>query len=165
MPTWTLNWQRGPVAIDLPDRNLQKIIEAPDLPNLGSPVEQVRRAIARPIGSPPLAELVRSGDRVALLVTDWHDRILGQEGVGDLLLDELNAAGVPDRDVILIHAAGLHGHHGGRSKIGHLADRVRYVEHDPLDESSLVFRGVTRVGTPVWINRHVAEADFVLGVG
>jgi nickel-dependent lactate racemase len=166
LPTWTLDWRRGPVEIDLPTHNLSQAIESPDLPVLGSPVELVSRALDRPIGSPPLAELVHPGDRVALLVSDWHDRILGQEGVGALLLDRLNAAGVPDRNVTLVHAAGLHGHHGGRSKVGaELLSRVCYVEHSPLDEEDLVFRGVTRVGTPVWVNHHVAEADFVIGVG
>jgi nickel-dependent lactate racemase len=166
MPTWTLDWKRGPLAIELPERNIQQVIEPPSLPNLGTPVDLVERALAAPIGCPPLAEMVHPGDRVALLVTDWHDRILGQEGVGDLLLDRLNAVGVPDRNVTLVHAAGLHGHHGAHTRIGPaLLDRVRYVEHDPLDEASLVYRGVTPVGTPVWVNPIVAEADFVLGVG
>ncbi len=166
MPTWTLDWKCGPTAIELPERNVQQIIEAPDLAPQGAPVERVARALDRPIGCPRLEEMVHPGDRVALLVTDWHDRIVGQEGVGNYLLDRLNAVGVPDQNVTLVHAAGLHGHNGARSRLGEaLLNRVRYVEHDPLDEDSLVFRGVTPVGTPVWINPVVAEADFVLGVG
>ena len=41
------------------------------------------------------------------------------------------------------------------SRVGH------YVEHDPFDEPNLCFRGVTPLGTPVWVDRWVAEADFV----
>lgn len=166
MATWTLDWQRGPLPIEIPDANLQTRIEPRELPSLGTPVELVARALDQPIGCPRLEEMVQPGDRVALLVTDVHDRIVGGEGVGDLILDRLNARGVPDENVTLIHAAGLHGHAGGRSRLGEqILSRVRYVEHDPLDESSLAFRGVTRLGTPVWVNRHVAEADCVLGVG
>lgn len=166
MASWTLDWQRGPVEIALPDRNLQTTIEAPDLPTLGPPAELVARALDHPIGCPRLEEMVKPGDKVALLVTDFHDRVFGNEGVGDLILDRLNRAGVPDANVTLVHAAGLHGHAGGRSRLGErMLGRVRYVEHDPLDAASLVFRGVTRVGTPVWVNRQVAEADFVMGVG
>jgi lactate racemase len=166
MPTWTLDWKRGPLTIEIPERNLQQRIEAPDLPNLGTPVELVTRALEQPIGPARLEKLVQPGDRVAFLVTDWHDKIVGQEGVGDLILDRLNEAGVPDRNVTLVHAAGLHGHYLAQQKLGEkLLSRVRYTEHDPLDESSLCFRGVTKVGTPVYVNRYVAEANFVLGIG
>jgi hypothetical protein len=163
MPSWTLEWQRGPLTIDLPDA---RAIERPELPALGTPLELVRQALAAPIGCPPLGEMVRPGDRVALLVTDMQDRVLGQQGVGDYLLDELNRLGVPDANVVLVHAAGMHGHPGARAKVGGLVDRVGlYVEHDPFDEPNLTFLGATLLGTPVWINRWVAEADFVMGVG
>jgi len=163
---WTLDWKRGPLSIELPQANRQFAITTPVLPNLGPPTELVARALDGPIGCPPLGDQVRPGDRVAVLVTDMHDRIFGNEGVGDLILDRLNAAGVPDREILLVHAAGLHGHAGARSRVGEpMLQRVRYVEHNPLDDDSLVFRGVTRLGTPVWVNREVAEADFVIGVG
>jgi nickel-dependent lactate racemase len=167
MPRWTLGWKSRPLEVELPDDSSVSVIERRDLPTLGTPLELVRKAIERPIGCPPLAESVRAGDRVALLVTDTHDRPVGQEGVGDYLLDQLNRAGVPDRNVTLIHAAGLHGHPGARGRIGAaLIGRVGcYLEHDPLDESSCRYVGVTPLGTPVWVNRHVADADFVLGVG
>src|SRR5437016_5217984 len=137
MPGWTLGWKSGPLAVELPDDSSVKVIERRDLPTLGTPLELVRRAIERPIGCAPLAESVGAGDRVALLVTDTHDRQVGQEGVGDYLLDQLNRAGVPDRNVTLIHAAGLHGHSGARGRLGEaLIGRVgQYLEHDPLDET------------------------------
>jgi len=165
MATWTLEWQRGPQTITLPDEHL-RVVERPELPQLGTPVELVDRALARPIGCPLLEEELRPGDRVALLVTDMQDRILGQEGVGAYLLDRLNRAGVPDRHVTLVHAAGMHGHPLARQKLGEaVLGRVNYVEHDPLDPREHRFLGVTHLGTPVWVNRHVADADFVMGVG
>jgi hypothetical protein len=73
---------------------------------------------------------------------------------------------VPDDHITLIHAAGMHGHHRGRVKLGEaLLQRLRYVEHNPLDEASLAYLGCTRQGTAVWINRQVAEADLVIGFG
>jgi nickel-dependent lactate racemase len=167
MPRWTLDWRKGPLTVELPDDGSVRVIERPELPTLGTPLELVKKALADPIGSPPLAELVKPADRVALLVTDMQDRILGQEGVGDYLLDELNRLGVPDDKVTLVHAAGMHGHPKGSTRLGpKLISRVgRYVEHDPFDEATHAFVGVTRLGTPVWVNKAVAEADFVMGVG
>ncbi|HEX5417879.1 MAG TPA: lactate racemase domain-containing protein [Chloroflexota bacterium] len=166
MPSWTLDWQRGPVEVSVPDANLQTVIRAPALPTLGTPEELVTRALDHPIGCPPLEQQITPGSRVAVLVSDMHDRLFGTGDLERAVLDRLNRRGISDEQITLVHAAGLHGHHGGRSKIGErVLGRVRYVEHDPLDESALVFRGVTRLGTPVFLNRVVAEADFVLGIG
>ena len=165
MPSWTIDWQSGPQTISLPDSNTQTI-RRPALPSLGTPLELVERALANPIGCPPLEELVRPGDRVALLVTDNQDQVLGQAGVGQYLLDNLNRAGIPDQHITLIHAAGMHGHARARQKLGaDILGRVTYVEHDPIDPREHRYLGVTRLGTPVWVNRHVADADFVMGVG
>ena len=135
MPRWTLSWQSGPLEVELPDDSRVQVIERPEPPALGTPVELVRKAIERPLGCPPLVEMVKPGDRVALLVTDTHDRQVGQEGVGDLLLDLLNSAGVPDKNVTLIHAAGMHGHPRARGRVGEaLIGRVaRYVGPEPYE--------------------------------
>lgn len=165
MATWTLDWAQGPMTVTLPDENL-KVLERPELPVLGTPVELVDRALAQPIGCPPLEQIVKPGDRAALLVTDMQDQVLGRQGVGQYLLDRLNAAGVPDERITVVHAAGMHGHPGARRRIGDgIVGRVRYLEHDPMDESCLAYVGMTLAGTPVWVNRVVAEADFVMGVG
>ncbi len=167
MPTWMLNWQSGSLEVTVPDANLVQVVERPTLPQLGSPTELVARALANPIGSPPLRELIKPGSRVGILLTDVHDSIFGADGgVGIFLLDLLNEIGVPDRNIWLIHSAGMHGHHRARQKIGEaILARVAYHEHAPTDESNLTFYGATRAGTPVWINKLAAECDFLLGVG
>lgn len=165
MASWTLGWDRGPCTVTLPDENL-RVLARPELPELGAPLELVDRALSAPIGSPPLEQMVGPGDRVALLVTDIQDRLLGQQGVGRYLLDRLNAAGVPDDRITMVHAAGMHGHPGARGRIGdEILGRVAYVEHDPMDDAGLAYVGMTLAGTPVWVNRVVAEADFVVGIG
>jgi nickel-dependent lactate racemase len=165
--TWTLDWRRGPLTVTVPDRNLRRVVQARPRPSLGAWTDLVRKAIEDPIGSPPLRELLRPGMRVAILLTDMHDAMFGQrDRVGPMLLDYLNAAGVPDRNVLLVHAAGLHGHAEARERIGtEVLERVAYHEHDPLDESCLTFHGATWQGTPVWTNKLAAECDLMIGFG
>jgi nickel-dependent lactate racemase len=167
MATWTLDWQRGPLEVTIPDRNVRQVVQARPQPSLGAWPELVRGAIDHPIGSPPLCELLRPGMRVAILLTDWHDALFGtRHRVGPMLLDYLNAAGIADRDVLLVHAAGLHGHRDARERIGpEVLGRVAYQEHDPLDEDCLAFHGATWHGTPVWINKLAAECDLMIGFG
>ena len=167
MARWEVAWQSGPQVIDIPDRNLAGLVERPEIPPLADPVAAVMAAVDAPLGCPPLDELARPGQRVALLVTDWHDSIFGVEGkVGLALLDRLNARGIPDDHITVVHAAGMHGHHRGREKVGEaIIGRVRYLEHNPIDEASLALIGFTPQGTPLWVNRVVAEADLVIGFG
>jgi len=155
------------MEVTIPDRNVRQVVQARTQPRLGSWPDLVRKAIQDPIGSPPLHALLRPGMRVAVLLTDWHDAIFGtRDRVGPMLLDYLNSAGIPDRDVLLIHAAGLHGHRDARERIGReVLDRVAYHEHDPLDESCLTFHGATWQGTPVWTNKLAAECDLMIGFG
>jgi nickel-dependent lactate racemase len=167
MATFELPWIDAPLVLDIPDENIQTIVRAPDLPVLGEPLDRVRRALENPLGSPPLQEAVRPSHRVTLLVADTVDRYLGPpHNIGPYLLEQFNRAGVPDRQITVVHAAGMHGHAGAAQKLGEeWLGRVRYVEHHPGREEDLVFVGTTSLGTPVWVNRAVAQADYVLGVG
>jgi hypothetical protein len=167
MATFSVNWKNGPVAMDIPDRNIQAVVAPPELSASDEPAALVRRALDRPIGCPPLEEAIKPGDQVALLVTDTRDALLGPpHNLGPYLVDRLNACGVPDRHISLIHAAGMHGHAGARQRIGDWwINRIRYVEHHPWKDEDLAYLGTTMRGTPIWVNRLVAEADYVLGIG
>ena len=91
---------------------------------------------------------------------------------GDFLpsvLDRLNAAGAADDHITIVTASGMHDPMDDDrmiAKVGLEAfRRVRCISHDGGNESMLAFFGVTPMGTPVWVNRYVAEADFKMAFG
>ena len=167
MATFQVPWTNGEMSLNLPDENIETVVLPRELTQLGDPIDGVKAALEKPIGCPPLKDALTSSDRLALLITDTMDSLMGPpHNIGSYLLDQFNAAGVPDEHITLLHAAGMHGHAGAREKLGQgWLYRVRYVEHHPYKTEDLVFVGTTRMGTPVWVNRVVAEADYVLGVG
>lgn len=139
--------------------------EIPPVPDVD---QQIRRALGKPLGSLPLRELVDPGKRV-VVIGDDGTRLTPTHQVVPLLLDELNAGGVPDDDIILIIATGTHRamtpaeitvKYGDR-----VTDRVRVINHDCLEEDNLVPCGTTRRGTDIWVNRLVLDADVRVGVG
>ena len=131
----------------------------------GAELALVRDALARPVGTPELRALVRPGQQVAIVVSDMTrpcptDRLL------PLVLEELAAASVPDADVTVVVALGLHRAQTAAELAALVGpavyDRVRVVNHDPQD---VVRLGVTSRGTPVELFRPLVEADVRICLG
>ncbi len=85
-----------------------------------------------------------------------------------LLLDELNAGGIPDERIRVVVALGMHRKHTPE-ELERLAgpsvcSRVPVLNHSVL-EDHCVYLGDTSKGTPVTINRHVVEADLRIATG
>ncbi len=138
------------------------------LPPLSDPESAVRSALLHPIGRPPLRELIQPGERVAVLVNDIT-RLVHSELFLPVLIDELNEAGVPDRDIFIVFALGIHRPQTPEEQhriVGErVARRVELYDHDCYDRKNLVLLGRTSRGNEVWINRRVREADRVILTG
>jgi lactate racemase len=168
--TYRVPWDGSEREVVLPADAIRAEIAFTDLPPLPDPAAALLRAMEEPLGRPPLAEMVWPGAKVALLTGDrMTDLILGsRDGLGHVILDYLNRAGVRDEDVTLVFACGTHPHRNADEKIGpRLINRVgRYVKHLSSDADQLRFVGYTRsASNAVWLNQAVVDADVVIGVG
>jgi nickel-dependent lactate racemase len=138
------------------------------VPRLPDAAAAIRQALRAPIGSPPLRELVRRGDRVVVVHSDLT-RPMPNERVLPLLLVELEAAGVRRDDVTLLNALGTHRRQTPQELAGMLGQeivaRYRCLQHDAWDEKSLVSLGHTSFGHPVRVNRTYLEADVKILTG
>jgi lactate racemase len=165
---YTVGWNGERRALSVPRDNLAVELTMHDQPPVADAARTIIDALEAPIGARPLSEQVRPGMKVALLTGDRiTDTMLGaREGVGHRLLDHLNRLGVRDADVTLVHAGGSHYNPDWRDRFGaSLLGRVHAIRHDAWESDQLRFVGITSRATPVWVNRVVTEADFVLGVG
>jgi nickel-dependent lactate racemase len=135
---------------------------------LPSPEEAVRDALAYPIEAKPLRNLVKAQDRVVIVVNDIT-RLVHTDVFLPVVVQELNRAGIPDRQISVVFALGLHRGQTAeerRAIIGDaMAARLRVYDHDAFDGANLVSVGQTSRGNEVWINRRVHEADFVILTG
>jgi nickel-dependent lactate racemase len=137
-------------------------IETPDGAGL------IRQALDNPIDSPPLSEIVSRGDKVAVIASD-STRATRSEVFLPILVDELNSAGVPDGDIAIVVALGIHRRQSEaehRRLLGEdLFERIRPVDHDARDRANLCSYGATSRGTEVAVNRTAAEADKIVLTG
>ena len=152
-------------VVEVPEKNLIGVLRAKPAPAIASEEEEVRRALREPVGAPPLRQVVRSGEKIAVITSDIT-RPMPTRKVMPALLDELYAAGVKPEDITLVFALGSHRRQTDEERRRLAGERawneIRCVDCDPDD---CVHLGVTSAGTPVDITRVVAEADRRICLG
>ncbi|MFB0920516.1 MAG: nickel-dependent lactate racemase, partial [Oscillospiraceae bacterium] len=155
----------GTQAVELPEKNLLGILTPNSVPHELSGEAEVRRALASPIGSKPLRELVKPGQHIAIVTSDIT-RPMPTWLVMPDILDELYAAGAKAEDITLVFALGSHRKHTQEEQ-KKLAGERAFNEIKCVDSNgaSYVSFGTTSHGTPVDIVQTVAEADFRICLG
>ncbi len=127
----------------------------------------VRTALRRPVDGPPLRELVKPGQSVAISMCDGT-RPQPRDLMIPAVLEELEGL-VALEDVVLLVATGTHRGNTDaeiRAMLGdEVVDRVRVVNHDARDDSSLVYLGRHGADVPVFLNRHWVDADVRITTG
>jgi len=168
MTTVTMPFGGKPLRFEVPERNLSQILE----PNACTPLADldsaIAAALANPIGQPPIEDWVKPSDRV-LLVSDDNTRLTPADRMIPPLLERLNSAGVPDRNIACIMALGTHRYMTDEemtAKVGPtVRRRIRVCNHEWREPDNLVALGTSSAGTPLEVNRAVVEADVVIGLG
>ena len=95
------------LPVEVPERNLQAVLQPSAIENDLDEAEIVRRALAQPIGTPRLCEIVKPGQKIVIVTSDIT-RPRPTARVMPFVLEELDRAGVRDEDVTLVFATGVH---------------------------------------------------------
>jgi len=160
-----LAYGREGLWVDLPDRNVT-VVDPRFVEGLPDEEAAIIQALRRPLGTPPLREMVKPEDTVAIVFSDItrptpNDRLLPP------LLGEL--CHVPREQIVLINATGMHRLNTEEELRGMLGDGVvddyRIVQHDAWDESGMVNLGQTRFGHEILVNHTYAEATVKILTG
>jgi len=155
-------------TLRIPAANLAWVAGPKDVPPVADLPEAVRAAIRSPIGAPTLPELVARHGTETVILADDATRSTPQDLILPIVLNELNATGVPDRDITVLIARGTHRRmnedecraHYGEEVLARV--RVENLSQDPADFLDL---GVTPMGVPIFVNRRYLESDLSIAVG
>jgi nickel-dependent lactate racemase len=131
------------------------------------PHQLVTEALNNPIGTPRLQGIINAGEKVVIVTSDIT-RYSASEVYLPLVVDELNRCGIPDANISIVIALGIHRGQSAeehRKILGPLYGRIAVYDHDCDDPEQLVDLGVTDGGIPVQINRRVTAADRVIVTG
>ncbi|HEY3426249.1 MAG TPA: lactate racemase domain-containing protein, partial [Negativicutes bacterium] len=108
MKEFALDFGSGKMIVKLPEKNILDIIEGKVTKAISDVPAAVREALRHPIGSSSLEHSVSKGESVAIIAADITRLWIRQDLFLPVLLDELNAAGIPDSDILLVVALGAH---------------------------------------------------------
>ena len=156
------------ICARIPARNYLGNIEPKEKQGVTDTRVEITRALNEPNGTKRLSELVKPGDKIAIVVND-QTRSTPSHLIIPPLLDELNKAGLQDTDITIIIGCGTHRPAKPEETKTLLGDqtlqRVKVMSHD-CKAKDLVFIGKTKTyGTKVYVNRVFAEANLRILTG
>jgi nickel-dependent lactate racemase len=157
-----------PVSLTLPDGALIETIDIPYSPPIDDPKGEILQSLRNPVESAPLKTLATGKRKVVVVVPD-RTRPAPLNLVLRLVLTELLMGGVASSDIAIIIGIGTHRPMSESEIAAHLGKDIvgsyRVLNHAWWEKEELVDLGVTKNGTPIQVNRRVAEADLTIAVG
>ena len=159
-----LKYGKGHFQVEVPDKNYAGTLLPNEMAGAKDEQAEIARALANPIGSKPLREKLKQGMKVVVIISDVTRPCPSYKFL-PLLLDEINAGGVPDADITVIVALGTHRKTSEDEKkalLGAAYGRVRCIDDNPADCKTI---GTSTFGHRIDIFREVAEADAVVCTG
>ena len=126
----------------------------------------VETALNNPIGAPTISDIAH-GKESAVIVVEDISRPTRCGPICEIILSELNSAGIPDHNITLIGAIGSHRpmtRHDYIKKVGtNVVNRLNIENHHPYE--NLVKLGKSAMGTPIFLNKTYFNADIKIAVG
>ncbi len=156
------------LSFDLPKDCYARIFEPQPSEITEGPEQLIQKALDSPLGTNRLEDIVKTGDKV-LIVCDDLTRPTPTKIIIHSILQRLSLAKVPDNDIEILFALGTHRpmtRDEMISKVGEqIYKRIVCHNHNCFDERELSFFGHSDEGIPVWLNKRLKEASFIIGVG
>jgi len=135
---------------------------------VSNPEEKILISLNNPIESEKLENIIKENEKICIIVDDitrpTPTKILIKPIIK--LIESLN---VKKDNVTIIFANGGHRPQTKEEMINilgrYIVDNYKIVNHDAKDRETLKYLGLTKRGTPVFINKIVIESDLRILIG
>ncbi|KJR44240.1 Transcriptional regulator [Desulfosporosinus sp. I2] len=159
-----LAYGKNGLSINVPEQT--RIVEPNFLELPENDHELVLQALRNPIGTRPLKEMVKSTDKVVIVISDIT-RPTPNHKLVPWILEELPH--VPLENVSIINGLGTHRDQTREELVEMLGetivDSVRIINHHCHEKAELTHLGTSSFGCDVYLNKEYVEADFRIVTG
>jgi lactate racemase len=162
---YSLGFAKTTMKVNIEDENLAGVLHANEVSIKLTGAPEVKRAIENPIDSERLSEIVKPGEKIAIVTSDIT-RPMPSKVLLPVVLEELAKAGVKDENITIVFALGSHRKHTEEEKkylVGEeIYSRINCIDSDIKD---FIHFGYTENKTPIDIFTPVAKADRRICLG
>lgn len=163
-----LKYGKESIRLNLKENEIKGIVEA-DASDHPSLAEITKAALADPIASKQLKDLVSIGDSALIIISDITRSWQQIPKFLPFLIEELKVGGVELDDITILSALGSHRAHSESEKKELLGEafygKIKFIDHDADDKEKMKYLGKTSAGTPTWINKAVFDSDNLILTG
>lgn len=160
----SLQYGKGEVLVEVPDDSV--VVEPRELAGLEDEKQAVIDALRKPVGLPPLRDMVKPTDKIAIVISDIT-RPTPNHKLVPWILEELSY--VPLENFVIINGTGTHRDQTREEFVQMLGDwvvdNVKIINHHCHNKDELVNLGTSRFGCDVYLNKAYVEADFRIVTG
>lgn len=160
-----LQYGKDGLRVEIPSNNVT-VLAPRFLPGLPDEAAAFAEAVRQPINTYPLKDLIRSTDKVAVVIPDIT-RPLPNDRLLPWLFAELDH--VPAENFVIINGTGSHRVNTPAEldqMVGkEVAARYRIVNHNSHDPATMKLAGKTADGREVYFNKDYVEADKRIVMG
>lgn len=167
---FTVPYSHERITFTLPEGMEGQLVQSRPMPELTGDALQtaIEAALEQPVASERLRDIAKPTDKVTVVVTDVT-RLCPDDKLLPPLLKELERAGVPDGNITILIAVGMHRGSNDperRTMLGDsIVERYRVVDHEPQNADKLVDLGTVVHNVPAVVSKVVMEADLVVATG
>ena len=160
-----LKYGQGYQQANVPSYEILDEVTPKRIATLRSPGEMLARSLEKSMGVYPFARLFRRARGLVILVSAEIQDLSARFALPYLLeiLKELN---VPEDEIKIVLAGCAQKVRNPAAVLDEsVMRRYRVVVHDYLDMRSVEYVGETRKGIPVFVNKHLFDAEQIIIVG
>ncbi len=154
--------------VNLPERNLVKVMTMPAAEALSDPGSEIARALQNPIDSPPLSVLARKAKNACVVICDVT-RPAPNKIILPHIFRVLEANGMSRKNITVLVATGLHRPSKPEEleeMVGaDIQNRYRIVDHHARIIEEQHYLGQTLRNTQVYIDKEYCNADLKITTG
>jgi len=165
-----LKYGDGYKELNLPDKNLIKVLELEKVPGLSDINQATIQALHNPINSKRISELAKGKSTAVIVVSDFTRGVPYKRPSFNLLLpivDELNTGGIKKEDIKFMVGTGAHRPHTDKENRDNFGDEIvdnfEVISHEC--DKDLVSLGKLSTGNELLVNKLIKESDLVVMTG
>ena len=163
-----MRYGTGILPIEIPEKNVAKVLEISESSPLSDEARAVREAIAHPIAAQPLAEIGKGRASACIVISDIT-RPVPNKVILPPMLEVLEQTGIPREKITILIATGIHRPNDSEeleTMVGSdIMKTYRIVNHFSQKPETHAYLGKTQNGTPVHIDKTYLEADLKITTG